>query len=111
MWRSGKLAICFGLAAVSLAAQNETRTLHGIVTDQADHTLIHAVVQLENVSTLMVRSCITQAGGRYHFAGLKPDVDYRIMAEYDGFYSARKRLSKFNERKNPEMDLKVQLGK
>ena len=85
--------------------------VHGVVTDQAAHSLKHAVVQIQNDRTLRVTSYITQADGKYHFARLKPDIDYEIKAEYDGFRSSTKRLSKFNERKNPEMDLTVHLGK
>ena len=67
-----------------LGAQPSARTVEGVVLDQHSHPVAHAAVQIENEWTLQVRSWITQADGRYHFAGLNGDGDYQITAEYDG---------------------------
>ena len=102
----------FLFAALSLlGAQPTTRTVEGVVMDQHSHPLAHAAVQIENEWTLQIRSYITQADGKYHFAGLNGDDDYQITAEYDGLRSHVRKLSKFDSREEPKIDLTIRFGK
>ncbi|MGP0071355.1 MAG: carboxypeptidase-like regulatory domain-containing protein [Bryobacteraceae bacterium] len=93
-----------------LGAQPTTRTVEGVVMDQHSHPLAHAAVQIENEWTLQIRSYITQADGKYHFAGLNGDDDYQITAEYDGVRSHVRKLSKFDSREEPRIDVTIRFG-
>ena len=94
-----------------LGAQPSTRTVEGVVMDQHSHPVGHAAVQLENEWTLQIRSYITQADGKYHFAGLNGDYNYDLTAEYDGLRSHVRKLSKFDSRQQPKLDLTIRFGK
>jgi hypothetical protein len=95
----------------SLAAQPSTRTVEGVVLDQHSHPVAHAAVQLENDWTLQIRSYITQADGKYHFAGLDGDYNYQLTAEYDGLRSHVRKLSKFDSSQQPKIDLIIRFAK
>jgi hypothetical protein len=84
-----------------------TRTVHGVVTDNSDNPLNGAVVQLKDTKTLQVRSFITQKEGTYHFAGLSTNVDYELRAEHSGASSGTKTLSVFDDRRDAVINLKV----
>jgi hypothetical protein len=81
------------------------------VADQYSRPLAHAAVQIENDSTLQIRSYITQADGKYHFAGLNSDIDYKLSAEYDEIRSHKRNLSKFDSRHGPRIDLRIRFSK
>ena len=83
------------------------RTVQGIVTDQADNPISGAVVQLENMKTLQIRSFITKEKGDYYFSDLSTDIDYKLHAENHGMISTTKTLSSFDSRKAATMNLKV----
>ena len=106
--------IAFVLSAALLAQHNKPlnedpniRSVHGTVYNASDKVVKGAVVQLENTKTMDVRSYITEGDGDYHFAGLSTNVDYEIHAEYKGKSSPVKRLSEFNDRKDPAVNLKL----
>ena len=86
---------------------SNVRTVQGIVTDQADNPISGAVVQLENMKTLQIRSFITKEKGDYYFSDLSTDVDYKLHAENHGMVSNTKTLSTFDSRKQATMNLKV----
>ncbi len=94
------------LAAIApCSAQSGIRGVTGVVTDKAGNSLPGAVVQLENTVTLSVISYITGQDGRYHFNGLSDDVNYTLRARYRKYWSAQKRLSKFNSSTYPRIEL------
>jgi hypothetical protein len=84
-----------------------TRSLEGVVTDGSGKPVEKAVVQLKDTKSLQIRSFITGADGSYHFAGLSPNVEYELKAEYQGASSDRKTLSIFNSKKAPKINLKL----
>ena len=86
---------------------SNVRTVQGIVTDEADNPISGAVVQLENMKTLQIRSFITKEKGDYYFSDLSTDVDYKLHAENHGMVSSTKTLSSFDSRKAATMNLKV----
>jgi hypothetical protein len=86
---------------------SNVRTVQGIVTDEAGNPISGAVVQLENMKTLQIRSFITKEKGDYYFSDLSTDIDYKIHAENHGMVSATKTLSSFDNRKTAQMNLKV----
>ena len=99
-------------AAIFLPAQSSkkedlsTRTVQGTVFDEKDQAVEGAVVQLKDARTLQVRSFIAQ-DGKYHFTGLKVDNDYDLKADYGGMTSGWRRLSTFDTRREPVMNLKL----
>ena len=86
---------------------SNVRTVQGIVTDEADNPISGAVVQIENMKTLQVRSFITKEKGDYYFSELSTDADYKLHAENHGMVSATKTLSMFDDRKKATLNLKV----
>ncbi len=94
-----------------LGAQPSTRMVEGVVLDQHSHPVANAAVQLENDWTFQIRSYITQADGKYHFAGLDGDYNYQLTAEYDGLRSHVRKLSKFDSREQAKVDLTIRFAK
>jgi hypothetical protein len=86
---------------------SNVRTVQGTVTDEAGNPISGAVVQLENMKTLQIRSFITKEKGDYYFSELSPDIDYKLHAENHGMVSAVKTLSSFDNRKQATLNLKV----
>ena len=85
---------------------SNVRTVEGIVTDEADNPISGAVVQIENMKTLQIRSFITKEKGDYYFSELNTDIDYKLHAENHGMISGTKTLSSFDSRKAATMNLK-----
>jgi len=84
-----------------------TRSVQGVVTDAAGNAIADAVVQLKDTKTLQIRSFRTTADGGYHFAGLSPNVEYELKADYQSASSGKKTLSVFSSQKNKTIDLKL----
>jgi len=87
------------------------RVLEGTVSDPDGKFIDGAVVQLKDMRTLQVRSFYTQKNGAYHFSGLKLDIDYEVRASYNDLGTAWKRLSIFDSRKTPVINLKLEKTK
>jgi len=107
-------AICWAVLLLSvpaaLAQKNKepsTRSVSGIVTGPDQKPLVGAVVQLTDTKTKNVRSFYTQDNGEYHFNELSPDIDYELMAMYQGATSKTKTLSVFDSRKKPVINLQL----
>lgn len=87
--------------------EKQTRSVQGVVTNDAETPLEGAVVQLKDTKTLQIRSFITKQNGTYHFHSLNPDIDYELKAEHQGAQSGSKTLSSFDGRKSAVINLKV----
>jgi hypothetical protein len=106
--RATVLLVTFALfLTVLLNAQFKPRVLTGKVVDARGNALPGAVIQLEDTTTLVVRSYITQKDGLYHFTGLSDDVDYEVRAHYREHWSDRKTLSEFDSSAKPQIDLTI----
>jgi|HubBroStandDraft_2_1064218.scaffolds.fasta_scaffold999938_2 hypothetical protein len=103
----GASLLCSALLAQQKSQDITTRTMEGVVTAAAGQPAGNAVVQLKNTKTLQIRSFITSADGRYHFAGLGTDVEYQVKAQRDGATSPWKTLSVFNTKKTAVIHLKL----
>jgi hypothetical protein len=77
------------------------------VTDADGNPVAGAVVQLKNTRTLQVRSFITKDKGEYFFAGLSKDVDYEVKAQFSGKASTPRRLSTFDTKPEPVINLEL----
>jgi hypothetical protein len=84
------------------------RVVEGVVSDPDGKFIDGAVVVLKDMRTLAVRSFYTQKNGAYHFSGLKLDNDYEIEAKFNDMTSGWKRLSIFDTRKVPVINLKLE---
>jgi hypothetical protein len=85
-----------------------TRTVQGLVQNGDDMPVVGAVVQLKDMRSLQIRSFVTQDDGKYHFNGLKTEVDYQVKALYNGMSSAAKTVSIFDTRKIATLNLKLE---
>ena len=106
------------LVATALAAQKKTReerreeattrSAQGLVTGPDDAPIAGAVVQVKDMRTLQVRSFITQNDGAYHFSGLKNDTDYQLTAKSGEMTAPPRTLSIFDNRKEADMNFKLE---
>lgn len=104
-------AACWSPAAAQKNKKDEdagTRTVQGQVLDADDKPLVGAVVQLKDMRSLQIRSFISEDDGKYHFSGLKTEVDYQVKALYNGLGSVPKTVSLFDTRKVAVLNLKVE---
>jgi hypothetical protein len=127
MTRTSKVQLALMLApmlamvcSTALLAQDEQKTrkekreeaalrsVEGLVTTVDEAPAVGAVVQLKDSRTLEIRSFITQDGGKYHFSGLRPDIDYQLKADFNGMTSGWRTLSVFDSRKDALINLKVE---
>jgi Carboxypeptidase regulatory-like domain len=116
--KSGKavaLLVCV-LCVLNLAVSAEKdpnanlRILVGqVMNSDTSAPLPEAVVYLKNNSTQSVHTYIADKDGNYRFTNLSADVDYLVYADYQGHKSDPKTLSQFDSRKNPTINLKVDL--
>lgn len=87
--------------------EDATRSVQGTVTSASGGPVANAAVLLEDTKSLQIRSFRTGQDGKYHFAGLSPNVEYRIRAEFQGATSNKKTLSVFSSKKSVTIDLKL----
>jgi hypothetical protein len=83
------------------------RPIQGLVTGADGKPIVGAVVQLKNTRTLQVRSYITRDAGSYYFSGLNKDVDYEVKAQFNGKTSATRKLSSFDTKTEPVLNLEI----
>jgi hypothetical protein len=104
------LSLIFALATFALGQNKKAppeRAVKGVVTDASGSPVPGAVVQLENMKTLQVRSFIASDKGEYYFHGLTTDADYKITAKSKGQESPTHTLSSFDS--HPEATVNLQL--
>jgi len=75
-----------------------SRTIEGSVLDQAGHPVSAAVVLIEDLKSLQVRSYIVQDDGKFRFRGLSSDANYELRARFNGAVSNVKTVSVFETR-------------
>jgi hypothetical protein len=106
------LAAVFGTALAGQTKKQKqedaaARSLEGLVLDAQENFVVGAVVKLEDMRTLQVRSFFTKEDGKYHFSGLKTEVEYQVRADFQDMTSGWKRLSIFDTRKVATINLKL----
>jgi len=108
-------SVALVMSSAALVAQSKkqkqedanARSLEGFVVDPQDNAVEGAIVKLEDMRTLQVRSFFTKEDGKYHFSGLKTEVEYQVRADHDTVTSGWKRLSIFDARKVADIKLKL----
>jgi len=83
------------------------RMLTGKVLDKQDNPVTDAVVYLANTRTHAVKTYIVGPDGAYRFPELSPNVDYEIYAQYKGQKSDTRTVSQFDDRKQVNILLRV----
>jgi hypothetical protein len=105
------LCVLLGVVTVSsgLAKDNEeaSRLLTGKVLDQQERPVQNAVVYLSNTRTKAIKTYIAGPDGAFHFPGLSPNVDYEVYAQYQGHKSDTKTASQFDNRKQVNVNLRI----
>ena len=75
--------------------------------DHAGHLLPGAVVLIEDLKTLQVRSYIVQEDGKYRFRGLSSDANYQLRARFNGAMSSPKTVNVFESKPSIVVNLTV----
>jgi len=108
---SRKLALLVVMifAATTIFAQgkSELRTVRGTVVDKNETPVDSAVVYLKNVRSQDITTHITDKEGQFRFSGLDLNADYEIHAEKEGWTSASRSVSNFDNRKEFVLTLKL----
>ena len=84
------LALLAFVCAAPAAAQNTSGAIAGTITDTQGGVLPGVTLTVTNTDTGVARSAVTEADGKYRFAGLQPGR-YALKAELQGFGSVEVR--------------------
>jgi hypothetical protein len=87
--------------------ETQLRTVRGVVADKSEKPIQNSVVFLKNLRTNTVLSHFTDEQGSYRFAGLDPNADYEIHAEFEGQKSAVRTVSPLDSRKEITLNLRI----
>jgi Carboxypeptidase regulatory-like domain len=85
------------------------RMLTGKVLDKHDNPVVNSVVYLSNTRTHAITSYIVGPNGFYQFPQLSPNVDYEVYAQFQGHKSDTKTVSQFDDRKQVNIVLRIDL--
>jgi multidrug efflux pump subunit AcrA (membrane-fusion protein) len=87
-------------AAIGLAKEKKppTRTVLGVVIDDAENAIQGASVELTDRQTGKVLEIYSQDGGHYQYADLRFDHDYTVKATYQGLSSEVRQASSLDTR-------------
>jgi hypothetical protein len=87
--------------------ESELRTVRGTVVDKQETPVDSAVVYLKNARTQDITTHISDKEGQFRFSGLDLNADYEIHAEHEGWTSATRSISNFDNRKEFVLTLKL----
>jgi len=89
------------------SAAPAARTIEGMVLDRAGNPVPGAVVLIEDLKSLQVRSYLVQQDGKYHFHGLSSDANYELRAQFKDEVSGPKTVTVFRSGHTVEVNLKL----
>ncbi len=102
------LLLLLGFSAPA-AAQLDTATVIGIITDAQGAVVPGATVTATNKNSGFVRSTVSDAEGRYRLAALTPG-SYEVVAELQGFSRALRQGLSFSLGSETVLNFTLQLG-
>jgi hypothetical protein len=105
------LFILVAVAYIPISSQPLIRSVKGIVADREGQPLPHAVVQIEDLTSLRISSFVTRDDGSYFFWELSCDRDYKLSARYRRVWGRSRTLSVFDSRRLAILNLKVNVKK
>lgn len=86
-----------------------SRTLTGQVLDKQDKPVPDAIVYLKDTKTLAIKSYVSQKDGSYRFNALSMNIDYEVYAQKENTKTQTKKLSQFDSRAEPRINLKLEM--
>jgi hypothetical protein len=98
------------LGAVTGRAKDKTpttRTVTGVVFDDAENTIEGATIELTDIQTGKVLDIYSQKEGQYQFTDLRFDHDYKIKATFKNSSSEVRRISMFETRWHLVLNLTI----
>ena len=87
--------------------QKPSRTVAGVVTDEAENPIAGAVVVLTDLQTGKKNATYTGADGAYQYADLQVTRDYEVQASYKGTSSRLRKVSSVDPRKRVTINLRI----
>jgi hypothetical protein len=84
-----------------------SRTIEGMVLDRLGRPVPGAVVLIEDLKSLQVRSFLVQQDGKYRFHGLSSDASYELRAQFNGAASGPKNVTVFDNGRTIVVNLKL----
>ena len=84
-----------------------SRNLSGQITDKNDNPIPDAIVYHKDTKTLSIKSYVSQKDGTYRFNALSMNNDYEVYAQKEDKKSPTKKLSQFDSRGEPKINLKI----
>ncbi len=105
------LALAGGIFLVGCAAgwakdkTPQTRTVRGVTTDEADHIIPGAAIQLIDLQTKKVLDIYSDSNGQYQFTDLRFDHDYTVKATFKNLTSETRQVSSLDIRTPLEVNL------
>jgi hypothetical protein len=97
----------FSLLATVASAQDRPRSVEGLVTYHDGEIAPSATVQIEDVASQQVISCVSDKNGHYRFPALKMDKAYTIRAMKNGHWSEEHHISKFSGKTSETANLRL----
>jgi hypothetical protein len=85
-----------------------SRTVIGQITDKNNQPISDAIVYLKDTKTLAIKSYVSQKDGMYRFNALSMNIDYELYAQKDDKKSPMKKLSQFDGRAEPRINLTIE---
>src|SRR5208337_2358049 len=85
----------------------KTRTVSGVVFDEAENLIQGAAIELTDLQTKKVLDIYSQEGGQYLFTDLRFDHDYTVQATYKGLSSEVRQISSIDPRWHMVLNLTV----
>jgi hypothetical protein len=87
-----------GLEAKEKQKAPTTKTVSGLVTDQAESGISGAEITIKDLQTGKTVAIYTDANGEYRISGLDPHHDYEVHAGYKGVNSETRQVSSVDTR-------------
>ena len=87
----------------------KTKTIHGVVQDQAGTPIMGARVQIVNTKDNTTRTATTNETGGYSVQALPPDVTYEVRADFRGAISERKVVTSLLDREDNLLNFQLNL--
>ena len=75
-----------------------SRTVSGVVIDEAENPIQGATVELTDLQTKKVLDIYSQEGGQYQFTDLRFDHDYTVKGTFKGISSDVRQVSSMDTR-------------
>jgi hypothetical protein len=101
------VGVLLGGPVTGLAKEKKppSKTVSGVVMDEADNFIQGATVELTDLQTRKVLDIYSQEGGQYQFTDLRLDHDYTVQATYKNSSSQVRQVSSFDMRTRPVLNL------